>query len=654
MARPAADRAGGFGAWLGEQLAPTPGRFAFAAKLAVICTITAVASAIYRTPEPALAAYLAFFLNARDRATSLILEVVLTLLVAIMLGVVLATAMLVLDHAAWRVGAITALSLGFLYLGSASKLKPLAPTLGMILGFALDKLGQVQVGEEATRALLYTWLFAAMPAGVSIVYNVVLGRHPRRMATSELARRLRLCANLLREPTPALRAELAHSLGDGGAEIRHWLKLAKAELGVRPPDLVRLNQAASSTLEILAAVDLLEPSGPPPAVIRRDMADTLERMAQILAEGGYPTEIALVLPDWADGPALGREAVAAARRAIVAFTDPAPVQAKPAPKARGGFFAADAFSNPVHLQYAGKITVAAVSCYLLYSLLDWPGIHTCFLTCYFVGLGTVAESVEKLALRLGGAVVGAAAGLFALLFVMPHVVSVGGLMIVIFLGALGAGYVAAGSPRISYVGFQMVFAFFLCTLQGPAPDFDMKTIRDRLIGIVIGNIAVYLVSTRLWPTSIARRVDGALAGTLRALGAAVRAPPHGSRPEEATAVYAGLETIEADLGLARYEPRPIRAGEAWLQARRVAVEYAARLQGAVLVAGEVRTAPQLSERLESLAAGLEGRVAKAANAAPVAAVEGTPAHSTGEVIEQNMRRLEAALAGQPGGAGHAT
>ena len=651
MARRAADRADAWTAWLREQLAPSSSRFAFAAKLAVVCTITAVACAIYRTPEPALAAYLAFFLNARDRAESLILEVALTLVVAIVLGVILATAMLVLDHAAWRVGAIAALSFGFLFLASASKLKPLAATFGLIVGYGLDKLGQVQLGEEATRALLYTWLFVAMPASVSIVYNVLLGRHPRRLATSELARRLRLCTSLLREPTPALRAELADSLGDGGAEIRHWLKLAKAELGVRAADLARLQQAASSTLEILAAVDLLELCGPPPAAIGDGMADTLEQMAQILAAGGYPTEIALDLPDWADGPALGREAVAAARRAIVAFTDPAPVAAEPAAKARGGFFAPDAFSNPIHLQYAGKITIAAVSCYLLYSLLNWPGIHTCFITCYIVGLGTVAESVEKLALRLGGAVVGAAGGLFALLFVMPHVVSVGGLMIVVFLGALAAGYVAAGSPRIAYVGFQMAFAFFLCILQGPSPDFDMKTIRDRLIGILIGNLAVYLVSTRLWPISIARGVDRALAGALRALAAAVRAPAHGPRPEAATAVYAGLETIETDLGLARYEPGSIRADEAWLQARRVAVEQAARLQGAVLVAGEVGRAELLSGRLESLAEGLEGR---AATAAPVAATEAAAPRSTGELIEQHLRRLEAALTGQPGGVSHAT
>jgi hypothetical protein len=44
----------------------------------------------------------------------------------------------------------------------------------MILGFGLDKLGLAQVGEEATRALLYTFLFVAMPALVSIAYNVAM------------------------------------------------------------------------------------------------------------------------------------------------------------------------------------------------------------------------------------------------------------------------------------------------------------------------------------------------------------------------------------------------------------------------------------------------------------------------------------------------
>src|ERR1700761_7754116 len=199
MARPAVDRAGAWTAWLRDQLAPRPGRAAFAAKLSLICALTALATAIYRTPEPALATYLAFFLNVRDRTTSLLLDLLLTLIVALVIGLVLATAMLVLDHAAARVGAIAALSFGLLFLASASKLKPLAATIGLIVGYALDKLGEVQMGEEATRGLLYAWLFVAMPALVSIVYNLAAGRQPRRMAAQGGARG----ARRLPHPPPA-------------------------------------------------------------------------------------------------------------------------------------------------------------------------------------------------------------------------------------------------------------------------------------------------------------------------------------------------------------------------------------------------------------------------------------------------------------------
>src|SRR5262249_9757882 len=151
-----------------------------------------------------------------------------------------------------------------------------------------------------------------------------------------------------------------------------------------------------------------------------------------------------------------------------------PEDEMPAPeKEPGGFFLKDAFTNPEHLQYAVKITVAAIFCYVLYSLLDWPGIHTCFLTVYIVAQTTAAESVEKLSLRIIGCLVGAVAGYAAIIFLVPYLTSIGGLMIAVFVGAWGAAYVAAGSPRISYAGFQIAFAFFLCVIQGSGPAFDL-------------------------------------------------------------------------------------------------------------------------------------------------------------------------------------
>ena len=55
-------------------LAPAPGRFELASRLALICRPTVLVTEIYQTPEPALTAYVAFFLNRDNRAMSLITD----------------------------------------------------------------------------------------------------------------------------------------------------------------------------------------------------------------------------------------------------------------------------------------------------------------------------------------------------------------------------------------------------------------------------------------------------------------------------------------------------------------------------------------------------------------------------------------------------
>lgn len=51
-------------------------------------------------------------------------------------------------------------------------------------------------------------------------------------------------------------------------------------------------------------------------------------------------------------------------------------------KEKSGVFFPDAFSNPEHVQYAFKTTLAAMTCYLIYSLLSWSGIHTALISCF--------------------------------------------------------------------------------------------------------------------------------------------------------------------------------------------------------------------------------------------------------------------------------
>jgi multidrug resistance protein MdtO len=589
-------------------LAPRPGQFELASRLALICALTVLVTEIYQTPEPALTTYVAFFLNRDSRTMSLIIDFVFIALITLVIGFIVLVAIVVINDPMWRVISMAMISFGVLFLASASKLQPVANTIALIVGYGLDVLGNIQLGEEGTRGLLYVWLFVGIPAGVSIIVNLVLAPSPRRLAERAIARRLDLSAAMLQIPDEHIRGEFKESLREGVVEIQEWLGLADREKTSPPVDIAALRQAADSTVTIVSAIDMSDrkPEARLTVPLREYLAQTFRKMAAILKSGSYPTKITWQAPD-IDRPLkpLAAHVFAAIKDAIAHFTEAptSPPRVDEKPGEPSGFFRADAFSNPDHVDYALKTTAAAMFCYLLYSLLDWPGIHTCFITVYIVSLGTTAETVEKFTLRILGCLVGAAAGYAAIIFLVPSLTSIDQLMAVVFLGTLAAGYVAAGSPRISYAGFQVAFAFFLCVVQGPAPAFDLVTARDRVIGILIGNLVVYLVFTNLWPISIGKRIDPAIASLLHRLSAMMTAADVRARRALASAAQSQLGEIETDIDLAAYEPEAVRPSSAWLAVRRGVAEEIGLLLAPLLLSADddARTSAQLAHRLEALA-----------------------------------------------------
>jgi multidrug resistance protein MdtO len=606
MAPPAAASLTNWGRRLLRLLGPAPGRLEFATRLALICALTTLATEFYRTPDPALTVYVVFFLNRPDRATSLVTTLVLMILLTLIIGLVILVGMAVIDLPLWRTVAIAALSFALLFLTSASKLRPIGSIIALIVGYGLDELGLVPGGEIATRGLLYAWLFVAIPACISMVVNLLLAPPPRRMAERALAHRLTLCATILRAPDGRDREEFDELLREGAGEIPGWLRLADVEKTARPDDLAALRQATDSTiaLELLVELALREPQAalPPPA--GNAIATALDEMAQILRHGSYPLEIALPPFEGEDAlPELGRLLLADLRQALANFSKAVPGEpmAEPAAKSGGGFLLPDAFTNPEHVQFALKTTAAAMFCYVLYTQLDWASIHTCFITCFIVGLTTTAETVQKLTLRILGCLVGAAAGIAAIVYVVPHLVSVGALMALVFAGALASAWVAVGDPRIAYAGYQVAFAFFLCVLQGPSPAFDMVTARDRVIGILIGNLVCYLMLALVWPVSLARRIDPSVRELVRSLSAMVLASDAQTRRSLAAKSLSGQGELERDLDLLIYEPKEIGPSADWLESRRRTAHDIAALTAPLLLSADC-----CPERSAGYAARLDG------------------------------------------------
>jgi len=591
-------------------MAPRPGRLELATRLAVICALTVLVVEIYQTPDAALTVYVAFFFNRGDRAVSVILSVVLVALITVIVAFIVLVAMIVINDPMWRVIAMTAISIAILFVAFASKLRPIGGIIALIVGYALDLLGSTPLanGELATRSLLYAWLFVGIPAGVSMIVNLLIAPPPRRLAERGIARGLELSAAMLKAPNENVRSEFREHLREGMAEIQKLLGLAEREKTSKPDDIAALKQAAGSTTLLMSAIDVMDrrPEAQLALPIADYLARTLEEISGILRAGEYPIRIGWNPPEIERVlMPLEADVLGDIEEAIIHFAE-APSsehQVKESKKEGGGFFVADAFTNPDYIRYALKATAAAMFCYFLYSQLDWPGIHTAFITCYIVSLGTTAETVEKLTLRILGCLVGAAAGYGTMIFLIPHLTSITALMVVVFAGALAAGYVSAGSERISYAGFQMAFAFFLCVIQGPSPAFDLSTARDRVIGILIGNVVTYLLFTNLWPISVGKRIDPAIATLLQTLSAMMTAATATARRALASEAQSALAAIKTDIELAGYEPMSVRPGATWLARRDQFADDIGALESALLLSAnkEPATSRSIARRLQALA-----------------------------------------------------
>ena len=272
----------------------------------------------------------------------------------------------------------------------------------------------------------------------------------------------------------------------------------------------------------------------------------------------------------------------------------------------GQFVAPDIKTNPVYQRFALKTTLAAMSCYIFYTALDWQGIETAMVTCYVASMGTAGDSVHKLALRICGALIGATIGVGSILFLLPHMTSLGSLLVLVFFVTLLSAWIAAGSEKISYGGVQVALAFALTVLQGFGPSTSMDPATDRIIGILVGNVAVYLVSTLIWATPVNQSIKDKLAEACRAI--AELAPLN---PDERLKRVATVSDTEMLLGEVKYclyllpfEPGSLRPDQPRYFLYKKMVEDILDLNKAVYFS--TQTMAEAVEQLEDLSQYLSG------------------------------------------------
>jgi len=508
---------GGFIGLLARELAPTEGRAQAVLRIATACSLTVAIAMVFRIPLPTYMAYIVF-LCSKDESSATVTTGIGALLAAT-LAIVLSLGLSQIDTAepALRLPAMAVVTFVAMYSVRTFALGPVTYLAGFVLVMIQTLVDDIPNTEAFTRLASWLWVVVMVPIATTIVLNLLFGPASRVIVTRTMRR---LLAEL----------EIGLAAGISKEDLARWRELAM-------PLLTKLGGAASqgqthpgisaSTVErLLEALTILEVL--PVALdghtgLRLAKIVHASRDALDAPPGASVQSTDLTLDSTSEPPP-----IVALQHALVRLyeslhrVEPSPQAAAPAAHKR--LFAPDAFSNPVHWQFALKTTLAVMVVYITYTLLAWPSLRTSIVTCFFVALGSLGETVHKLTLRISGAIIGGLIAGICIVWVLPHMTDIGQLCALIAVVSAGAGWIATSSERLSYAGMQIAFAFFLGVLQDYAPATDLSAMRDRVLGILLGNVVMTAVFSVLWPESARTRLRTSLQEALLAIGALLQSP----------------------------------------------------------------------------------------------------------------------------------
>ena len=542
--------AGGF---LKRELAPFPGRTNVMLRCMLTSAIVIVASQALEVPELPLSLLVVFYVTQSN--------VVMTRLVGLMfiVGSTLAVGLSIVllkftfGYPLVRIVVASVLFFGSVYLIRVLKIGVVFFIVAIVIIYVQSFVDQTDQAELLIRAVLWVWVAVNYAIVLTLVVNtLLLPAEPQRQLREAIHRQLEAVQTRLTqlidgaadvEPIPL------SAVQQGALALQKLLRFAT----MRDPEYhehqaMQLSCIATVS-RLFGAASLLPLEWPDASAAQIAMLRELRANVQLLDEAVSARALYHYATSTAPEDRAAADAIPAAaqmRRAMRAFSDlfasAGEPGAKPAGKAAAPepMVAADAWTNPAYLRFSLKTLLAVLICYVFYNAVDWQGIHTIMLTCVIVALPSLGASTQRAVLRIVGALAGSGLALFMVVFVIPRLDSIVGLLLMVMPIVALAGWIAAGSERISYAGVQLLFTFALALLADFGPTTNLTEIRDRMVGILLGVGVATFVQMSFWREGEGDVLRQKLAALLRAIGTLLRSPQAGT-DTAAEAPHAQLE-----------------------------------------------------------------------------------------------------------------
>jgi multidrug resistance protein MdtO len=513
----AVDEAGAwFWQFLKNELALYPGRAWVVGRMTIAATIIMVLVMTFRIPYGFQGAIYTFFLTRENPRATLIGAIRISIAVAIAEAYIILTIMMTvaspLTHFLWIAAALFLV----FYLIRVISDYGVALAFGFTLAVSITVWDQFSVTiNDRVENTLWLGFTVIVGSAVTVVVEYVFRRvHPITDLAHGIDGRLAVVEELLRQIAADLpistKAEKELSLYSALGASRTRRQLLRS--GYPQQFVGRMNVAVSllsRLIDLAASVRVLH--SPRSASIQPSdrerclrLANQIAELRRSLAQQELPRVIDIpsqsqpsglpLLPEMESTVALIPHAFSGSESVDDLFR-PLPLETQAGPP----LIVPDAFSNPDHLKFAIRGGLAALLAYVIYQSVDWTGISTAMITCVATALSTIGSSRQKQFLRLGGVIVGGFIfGFGAQVFVLPYLNSIVGFTLVFAIVTAISAWIATATPRLSYLGVQLALAWYLINLQEFTIQSSLAIARDRVVGVLLGLVCMWLVFDRLW------------------------------------------------------------------------------------------------------------------------------------------------------------
>lgn len=501
--------------FLKTELSPYPGRTWVVARMTIAATIVMLLVMTFRLPSGFLAAIFTLLLS-RENPTATLRAGVRTVVAFALATVytVVGLSLAVDDPPTHFLWIMVTLFVAFYLIRIISDYGS-AVAFGFMIAGAIPLWDETSSANSRVENTLWLAFAVVVSSTVTIAVEYVFRRvHPTTDLTQGIESRLQVVEDVLRNVAADLPLDsklekdisLYSSLGT--SRLRRLLFRS----GYSSHFIAQMNAAVSllgRLIDLAASLWNFRTSQPiPPSTEDRErclrLADKISELRRDLRLRQLPRSIDLSLKGKPSNlpflPAMERM-IALLPQAFSGSTTIADVFI-PAPmddETRQRLVVRDAFSNPAHLQFALRGMLASTACYVIYTAIDWRGLSTSIATCIITALSTIGSSRQKQFLRLAGAIVGGLIfGMGAQIFVLPHFDSIAGFTLLFAAVTVISAWIGTATARLSYLGVQLALAFYIVNLQEFAIQTSLAVARDRVFGVLLGLMMMWLVFDRLW------------------------------------------------------------------------------------------------------------------------------------------------------------